>query len=92
MNDTDLDAAIADALHRVAPEADLSQLAPSAPLRESLDLDSFDFLNVLIAIDKALGVAIPESDYGQLATLDGLRAYLRARIAGRGITRSASTP
>jgi acyl carrier protein len=81
MTDNELTAAIFDGLRRVAPEADPSQLAPTAPLREALDIDSFDFLNVLVGLHQALGVEIPESDYGQLTTLDSLRAYLSARVA-----------
>jgi acyl carrier protein len=83
MNDAELDTAIRDALHRVAPEADLDGLGPGAPLRETLDIDSFDFLNVLVALNKRLGVEIPESDYGLLTTFDGLRRYLRARVTPR---------
>ena len=54
---------VVQALHRVAPEADLSGLDPSQNLREALEIDSFDFLNVLIALQEKLGVEIPESDY-----------------------------
>lgn len=80
MTDTELTAAIVEGLRRVAPEADPARLAPAAPLRETLDIDSFDFLNFLVGLHKALGVEIPESDYGQLTTLESLRAYLRARV------------
>lgn len=82
MTDAELTAAIADAFQRVAPEADLSTVGPTAPLRDTLDIDSFDFLTVLVSLHQALGVEIPESDYGQLTTLDALRRYLRSRIAG----------
>jgi len=80
MTDSELTAVIVKGLRRVAPEADASQLAPTVPLREALDIDSFDFLNFLVGLHAALGVEIPESDYGQLTTLDSLRAYLRARL------------
>ncbi len=65
----------------IAPEADPASIAPAVPLREQLDIDSFDFLNLVIALDKTLGVAIPESDYGKLATLDGAVSYLAARLS-----------
>ena len=65
----------------IAPEADPAALSPTEPLRDQLDIDSFDFLNLVIALDRTLGVAIPESDYSQLATLDGAVAYLTARLA-----------
>ena len=68
-------------LSTIAPEADPASLSPTEPLREQLDIDSFDFLTLVTALDRSLGVAVPESDYGKLATLDGAVAYLAARLA-----------
>ncbi|HEX6836646.1 MAG TPA: acyl carrier protein [Polyangia bacterium] len=68
-------------LTTIAPEADPAAIAPTVPLRDQLDIDSFDFLNLVIALDKTLGVSIPESDYAKLATLDGAVAYLAARLS-----------
>jgi acyl carrier protein len=64
----------------IAPEADPAAIAPTVPLRDQLDIDSFDFLNLVIALNRSLGVEIPESDYGQLVTLNGAVAYLAARL------------
>ena len=74
-----LRAVIFDALTQVAPETDPSALAPDEDMRSALDIDSFDFLNVLIAINEQTGVEIPETDYGQVNTLAKLIAYLEAR-------------
>jgi acyl carrier protein len=52
-------------------------------LREQLDLDSMDALNFVIALHEELGVEIPETDYAKLATMDGIVAYLLARLADR---------
>ena len=38
-----------------------------------------DFLNFVIAISKQLGVAIPEADYGKVATLGKCSAYIAAQ-------------
>ncbi len=65
----------------IAPETDPAAIAPAAPLRDQLDLDSFDFLNLVVALHRALGVDIPEADYARLATLDGAVAYLGERLA-----------
>jgi acyl carrier protein len=62
----------------VAPEAELDTLEGDVDLRDELDLDSMDFLNVLIAIKEATGVEVPERDYPQVRTLDALVAYLEA--------------
>jgi acyl carrier protein len=71
---------ILDALSRVAPEADYDRLAPDRPLREQLDIDSYDFLNVVVQLHERLDVDIPEADYQKLATLNGAVAYLAARL------------
>lgn len=70
--------AVAVALRGIAPEADIDQIDPSASLREQLDLDSFDFLKLLIALQEAVGVDIPEADYGRVDSLNALLAYLQA--------------
>jgi acyl carrier protein len=67
------------ALAEIAPEADPASLRGAVPLRDQLDLDSMDFLNLLIAVHQRTGVEIPEADYGKLATLDQIVAYLEAR-------------
>jgi acyl carrier protein len=46
MNPNDIRQQILQILHRFAPEADLDRLQPNENLRETLDIDSFDFLNV----------------------------------------------
>ncbi|WPP49825.1 acyl carrier protein [Catalinimonas niigatensis] len=63
-------------LKKTAPEADLKQLDSQANLREELDIDSIDWLNLIVAIDEELGIDIPESDYDQLTTLDDMIHYL----------------
>jgi acyl carrier protein len=72
--------AIFETLAAIAPELDSASIAPDKPLREQVDLDSFDFLNVIIGLHQKLGVQIPEADYGRLLTLDGAVEYLSRRI------------
>jgi acyl carrier protein len=75
----DIKAVVLDVLGSVAPEADLDALDPEEDLREALDIDSMDALNVVIALHERLGVDIPEADYPKLVTLDGMVGYLRAK-------------
>lgn len=42
-------------------------------------ISKMDFLNFVIALDKELGVAVPETDYQKLSTLDGRVEYLASR-------------
>lgn len=73
---------LGEALQRVAPEANVAALAPDAELREELEIDSIDVLNLAIALHEATGIDIPERDYPELATLARGAAYLRRRLAG----------
>ena len=72
---------IFDVLGAIAPEIDPDAIAPDKPLRDQVDLDSFDFLNVIVRLHEVLGIDIPESDYAELATLDGAVDYLTRRSA-----------
>jgi acyl carrier protein len=76
-------ATILRTLGDIAPEADMASIEPAAPLRDQLDLDSMDVLNFVVALDKALGVQVPEVDYPKLATLDGCVAYLAGALGAR---------
>lgn len=81
MTTAEIQQAIFDALRKVAPEADPRTIRPNENLREALDIDSFDFLNVLIGLHERLGVDISEADYGQLTTLASLVEYLSRKFA-----------
>lgn len=76
----DLETTIRRVVGRFAPEADLDALDPDVPLQEALELDSMDFLNLMIAVDDETGIDVPEADYGQVTTLSGLVAYVRSRL------------
>jgi acyl carrier protein len=80
----ELQAVVVGALKKLAPEADPATLDPDASLREELDLDSMDVLNLAIALHDALGVEIPETDYGKIASLRGCVDYLEAALSARG--------
>ena len=79
MNEADIRDVVHKILRRIAPEADLQALNPTQDLRQALDIDSFDYLQLMIGLHENLAVEIPESDYPQLATLDGIIRYLLAR-------------
>jgi acyl carrier protein len=71
---------VLDTIRHIAPDADVARLPPAAALREELDLDSFDFLQLIVGLHERLGVAIPERDYARLVSLDDLTGYLQERL------------
>lgn len=83
MNREALKKEVLEALATVAPELDAGTLLPNEPLREQLDLDSFDFLQFIIGLDRSFSLSIPEADYGRLTTLDTLLDYLGEKLGNR---------
>lgn len=79
MTDADLKQTVLRLLGNIAPEADMTQIVPNSSFRDQLDIDSMDFYNFVLAVDKELGVEIPERDYPQLSSLNGCIEYLKAR-------------
>jgi acyl carrier protein len=63
-------------LHKIAPEVALDEIDPAVDVREQIDLDSMDILNLAVAIHEATGIDIPEADYPQMTTINGCIAYL----------------
>jgi len=80
MTDSDIKKIIFAELATVAPEGDPSALSPTANVRESLDIDSYDFLQFLVALSEKLGVEVPEKDYAKFSTLEGMVQYLASRV------------
>ena len=72
--------AVVQALTSVAPEIDPQSLQADSAFRQEFDLDSMDFLNFVIALHGRLGIDVPESDYVELATLNGAIDYLSRRL------------
>ncbi len=81
MNDDPIRSGVIDCIRRIAPEVEPAALVHDRPLRDQVDLDSMDWLNVIVGFHQRFGVDIPEADYAKLVTLDGIVAYLRAKGA-----------
>lgn len=83
MNESEIRSRVLGIIKSIAPELEEGELRADRPLRDQIDLDSMDWLNVLVAVNEKLHVDIPEADYGKLVTLDNLVAYLRGKLASR---------
>lgn len=81
MTDSEIRAAVLDALHRTLPDVTAESLRADTNLREQVDMDSIDFLRFLVAVHDTVGVDVPEADYPKLRTIDGIVAYLATRRA-----------
>ena len=72
--------AILEIIQDIDDEADLENLNPGDALRDQLDLDSMDFLDIVMELRKRYKIQIPEADYPELATLDSCVNYLMPRL------------
>jgi acyl carrier protein len=80
MTPAEIKTVILDILGDIAPDEDLSHLKEDVPLREQLELDSMDFLDIVMELRKRYRVQIPEDDYLELASLQSTVRYLEPRM------------
>ena len=80
MAPADIRHVILDILERIAPDEDLSDLNDGVPFREQMELDSMDFLDIVMELRKRYRVQIPEEDYGELASMSSTVKYLEPRM------------
>ncbi len=71
---------ILEIIQDIDEDADLASLKGGLPLRDQLDLDSMDFLDIVMELRKRYKLQVPEEDYPQLASLDSTVAYLTPRL------------
>jgi len=67
---------VLDILARIAPDEDLSDLDDAVAFRDQMELDSMDFLDIVMELRKMYRVQIPEEDYENLVTMDSTVTYL----------------
>jgi len=83
MTAEDIVTAVKDIIASIAPDEDLSGLALDVRLRDQIELDSMDFLDIVMELRKLYGVQVPEEDYTELATLQGCVNYLAPKLADK---------
>lgn len=65
----------------VAPEVELENLDPAKSFRDQFEFDSIDFVDLMLRLEKRLGIPIPQSDYPKLSSLNGALRYLMSTAA-----------
>ena len=71
---------VLDIIADIAPDEDLTNVRPDVRLRDQLQLDSMDFLDIVMELRKRHGIEVPEKDYQQLASLDSSAEYLTPKF------------
>lgn len=81
MTDQNVSTALAEELHRIAPDISLEDVNLAGDLREEFDIDSMDFLTLMTALGKRFDLLMPEADYPKMHSFDALADYLSVRKA-----------
>ena len=84
MGDQQVRERILDIISVVAPDADLSDVKGDVALRDQLELDSMDFLDIVMELRKRYKVEVPKDEYSRLETLDGCVSYLTPKMQAVG--------
>ena len=77
MNTEILHQTIVVLLQQIAPDTTPATLKLEENIRETLNIDSFDFLQFIIALNEKTGVEIPEEDYGKINTIQNAIEYIQ---------------
>ena len=71
---------ILEIIMEIDEDANIDDLKPEQALRDQLDLDSMDFLDIVMELRKRYKIQIPEADYPHLASLESCVNYLMPRL------------
>ena len=82
MNKEEIVSAIKDIIHTIAPDEELGGLDPQERLRDQIELDSMDFLDIVMELRKRYGVQVPEEEYPELGSLQSCADYLHPKMEG----------
>ena len=80
MTPADIRAEVLDILDTITDDQDLTKLKDDVSFREQLELDSMDFLDIVLELRRRYRVQIPEEDYKQLASMQSTVEYLTPRM------------
>ena len=71
---------ILEIIEDIDEDADFDSLDPDKPLRDQLDLDSMDFLDIVMELRKRYKLQIPEEEYPELSSLNSCVKYLEPKL------------
>ncbi|MGB0408570.1 MAG: acyl carrier protein [Opitutales bacterium] len=80
MTEDEVKQIVIDIINEIAPDEDTSDLKSEIALRDQMDLDSMDFLDIVMELRKQHGIEVPEADYPELASLDSCANYLTPKF------------
>ena len=71
---------VLDIIADIALDDDVTGIQDDVALREQLDLDSMDFLDIVMELKKRHKIEVPQEDYPRLASMQSCVEYLAPKF------------
>ncbi|MBT3584448.1 MAG: acyl carrier protein [Halobacteriovoraceae bacterium] len=80
MEVTEVRAKVLDIIADVAIDDDVTTIKDELALRDQLDLDSMDFLDIVMELKKRHKIIVPQEDYPRLVSMESCVEYLTPKF------------
>jgi acyl carrier protein len=71
---------VLDIIADIALDDDVTGIKDEVALRDQLDLDSMDFLDIVMELKKRHKIEVPQEDYPRLASMSSCVEYLAPKF------------
>ena len=61
-------------------ELEEDQLIPTASLKETLEIDSLDYIDLVVIIERSFGFKVKGEDFAEIKTLQNFYDYIIKRV------------
>jgi acyl carrier protein len=62
-------------------EVDASKITPEAPLKETLEMDSLDFVDLVVVIESNFGIKVKGEDFVNIKTFQDFYDFIINRVS-----------
>ncbi len=76
MNRDEIISRMMEIITKICQDEDFGDIDPDIPLRDQVELDSVDFLEIIMELHTRYGIDVPEEDFMELTTLNRCVDYL----------------
>ena len=76
MNGEEIKNTVRNIFHETAPEIDFDKIETNKPLRDQVEIDSFDFYRMMVKVNQQTGIFIPDSKIAEFSNLEDLMKYI----------------
>lgn len=80
LSNEEVRAKVLDIIADIALDDDVSAIKDDVALRDQLDLDSMDFLDIVMELKKRHKIEVPQEDYTKLASMKSCVEYLAPKF------------